>query len=123
MPVQGRKLVAAGLPGPAAAAITGDAANNLTATGTTQATALLLPADANRFTTVAASTGAILPPMNAGDTVVVYNGGANALALYPPVGGVINQGAVNAAYTVATTARFAWVCCIDANTYVAMSAA
>ena len=123
MPAQGKSLVAAGISGLAAAAITGNAANNLTAAGTTQATALLLPSDVNRFTTVAASSGTILPPMNAGDWTVIYNGGANALAVYPPVGGVINQGATNAAYSVTTTNRTAIVFCVDALTYVACSAA
>lgn len=61
--------------------------------------------------------------MNAGDWVVIFNGGANALAVYPPVGGVINALAANAAYSVGTTNRTALVFCVDANTYVAMSAA
>lgn len=120
---QGRKLVTAGLPGPVANAIVGDVANNLTATGSTQATALQLQADVNRFTTVAASTGAILPAMNPGDQVVVFNGGASALLVYPPVGGTINALAANAGYSVATTARTAVFVCVDANTFCAFSAA
>lgn len=120
---QGRKLVTAGIPGPAANAITGDVANSLTATGSTQATALQLQADINRFTTVAASTGAILPSMNPGDSCVVFNGGANALLVYPPVGGTINALAANAGYSVSTTNRTAVVFCVDANTFCAFSAA
>lgn len=120
---QARKLVASGLPGPLANAVVGDVANGLTATGTTQATALQLQADVNRFTTVAASSGAILPAMNPGDSCVVFNGGANALLVYPPVGGTINALAANAGYSVATTSRTALIVCVDTNTYCALQAA
>lgn len=120
---QGRKLVASGLSGPLANAVCGDVANSLTATGSTQATALQLQADINRFTTVAASTGAILPSLNPGDSCVVFNGGASALLVYPPVGGTINALAANAGYSVATTARTAVFFCVDANTFCALSAA
>jgi len=121
MPQQ-RNMVVAGVSGGAAGAIQGTVASNLTATGSTQGTALLLPADVNYFTTVAASTGAILPSMTKGDSVILYNKGANALSVYPPVGGVINGLSANAAYSVATATPYVEVYCIDALTYIASQA-
>lgn len=85
--------------------------NNLTATGSTQGTALLLPSDFNVFTTVAASTGAILPATgpqcNLADTFIVVNHGANALSVYPPSGGKIANGSTNAALSVGAN-KTAW---------------
>lgn len=122
MPLQAR-LVAGGLSPAQAQAIQGTAANNLTATGSTQGTALALPADINKFTTVAASTGAIIPPANPGDSGTVFNGGANALSLYPPVGGKINGLGTNAAYSIATATPYCDWYCIDALTYIASQSA
>jgi hypothetical protein len=120
---QAKKLVTAGISGTAANATVGDVGNTLTATGATQATALALPNDVNRFTTVAAGTGTILPAMNPGDSVIIRNGGANALLVYPPVGGLINALATNAGYSVATATPFCKIVCVDALTYIAMQAA
>ena len=65
--------------------------NALTATGNSQGTALALPSDFNVFTTVAASTGAILPATgpqcNVGDSFIIVNHGAQTLSVYPPTGG------------------------------------
>jgi hypothetical protein len=117
------RLTAAGIAAPAAKAIQGTAANNLTATGSTQATALPLPADACKFTTVAASTGAIIPPSNAGDSGVVFNGGANALLLYPPTGGTINGLSANAGYSIAAATPYVDWSCIDPLTFIACQSA
>lgn len=95
--------------GPAQAqAIVGDVANNLTAAGTTQANALALSAVNNIVTTTAASTGVRLPATNPGDSVTVANLGANALLVYPVVGGAVQSGATNAGFSVPTlkTATF-----------------
>jgi hypothetical protein len=119
--MQSRKLVVAGISGTAAAAITGDAVAGLVATGSAANDALQLQADVNRFSTVAASTGAMLPPMNAGDTVVVYNGGANALTVYPATGATVNQAA--ASYSVSTTNRVGVFIAVNATTIIAFSAA
>lgn len=79
--------------------------NSLTATGSTQGTALALPSDFNIFTTVAASTGAILPgavpTSNVTDVYIVVNHGASTLSVYPPTGGKIANGSTNAAFSVA----------------------
>lgn len=102
MPNQIAKLATAGISAVAAQAINGDAATGITAAGTTQATATPLPAANNFIGTAAASSGVILPPGNLGDEIFVFNGGANTLAVYPPVGAAINGGATNAAASIAT---------------------
>lgn len=84
-------------------------ATGLTAVGTTQALALPLNSKFNVFGTVAATTSAILPfGVPRTDEVGIRNGGANALTLFPPVGGSINGGAANASVSIAAaaTARF-----------------
>lgn len=58
----------------------------LTAAGTTQATALALTTDWNDFSTVAANSGCRLQARKAGQVQDVFNGGANAERVYPPVG-------------------------------------
>lgn len=85
-----------------AQAIVGDVANNLTALGTTQANALKLASVNNVVTTAAASTGVQLPSTGTGDGIVVANLGANALLVYPVVGGSIQGGAANAGFSVPT---------------------
>lgn len=93
-------LMAFGAPASMAQAIVGDVADGLTAVGTTQANALQLSAANNVVTTAAASTGVRLPAMSVGDAVEVANLGANALLVYPPVGGTIQGGAANAGFSV-----------------------
>jgi hypothetical protein len=122
MPLQSR-LTTSGLSAINAQMITGTVANTLTATGTTQATALALPADINRFTTVPASSGALLPAMNPGDSVQVFNAGANALLIYPPVGGAINALGTNAGYSVATATPFFEAYCVTPLIYLARQSA
>ena len=82
-------------------AVCGQASNTLTATGANQGAALALTTEINNVTTVAASTGVRLPPGEMGAFVVVRNGGANALLVYPATGGAINALATNAGYSVA----------------------
>ena len=78
-----------------AQAIQGQVAPTVTAAGTNQGTAFALQASINYLSTVAASTGVILPSVPIGDSVDVFNGGANACVVYPPTGGKINQVATN----------------------------
>jgi len=107
----------------AQASCTGMLQNNLTALGSSQATALLAPSDFMVFTTVAASTGVILPAAlngaaNPGDYYTVVNHGANSLSVYPPVGGKISTGAANAAFAVAS-GKTAFLVCIDGTNWAA----
>ena len=71
-----------------AKAVNGSVVTGLTATGTTLATALALKADSNVIGTAAASTGVSLPSAEIGDSVEVYNGGANAVTVYPDTASV-----------------------------------
>jgi len=96
-----RNLTGTGLPPLAAQAIAGTVNDGLTAAGTTQATALLISGDLNVFSTVASGAGCILPVGGENDTYSIINDGANALLIYPPVGGTINGGAVNASASLA----------------------
>jgi len=117
------RMVAAGFSAIQAQASQGLAANNLTGAGSTQATALPLPADICKFTTVAAGTGAIIPAANPADSGTVYNGGANALLLYPPVGGKINGLGTNAGYSIAAATPYCDWYCVDPLTYIASQSA
>jgi len=74
--------------------------SSVTATGTTQATAYLIRTTNTQFTTVAAGSGATLPLAPPGTTIFIANDGANALNLYPPVGGLIDQLPVNNPATI-----------------------
>ena len=73
---------------------------SLTATGSTQGTALALFRSLNNVTTVAASTGVVFPTATAGMRIVIRNGGANALNIYPAVGGQINSLGTNIAFSL-----------------------
>ena len=105
-----------GMPEAVAAAICGDVATGLTATGASQGTALAIYANHNVFSTVAASTGALLPlpagvpvvGINVGDSLRVSNHGANALTVYPGVGGQIGTASANTGVSVGVnkTAEF-----------------
>lgn len=66
-----------------AKSINGSIATGLTAAGTTLATALDLTADTNAISTCASGAGVQLPATEIGDSVEVYNGGANACTVYP----------------------------------------
>ena len=103
----------------AQATATGILANTLTATGNSQGTALALPSDFNVFTTVAASTGTIMPSnCLPGDWFTIVNHGANTLSVYPPTGGKIANGSANAAFSVGAN-KTAQVICIDPLTFAA----
>ncbi len=95
------RLMGSGISGQAAQEICGRVLDNQTATGTTQADALLTTASHVIVTTAAAGTGIRLPAPEAGAEVTVKNLGANALLVYPAVGGVINALAANAGFSVA----------------------
>ena len=68
-----------------------DVSAPLTATGTTQATALLLLNGIAYIGTAAAGSGVLLFPGNPGTSQRVYNAGANAVKIYPTSGAQINS--------------------------------
>ena len=95
------ELMGVGMPGPQANKIGQDVAvTGLTATGTNQATAYVLTSSFSNFTTVAASTGALLPSAHAKGNYFIMNNGANTLAVYPAVGETINSGSANASVSI-----------------------
>lgn len=97
-------IIGSGYPGQAAGYISGSAADLLTATGSTQGTALAITADTNVVTTTAASTGVVFSgPTSPGDEFVVKNLGASTLSVYPALGESIDAIAANGAYSLATT--------------------
>jgi hypothetical protein len=75
--------------------------SGLSAVGTTQGTATAITKQTNQFTTVAASSGAILPSPEQGEFIFVANAGANAMNVYPASGHSINALANNAAFSLA----------------------
>jgi hypothetical protein len=81
----------------------GQTVTGLTATGTTQATALQLAGSNSlqEVTTVASGTGVILPVIRIGAEVTIVNQGANGLDVYPQPGCTINNGSVNASVSIA----------------------
>ena len=81
----------------------------VTAAGSTQGTATALTKTINNVTTVAASTGVVLPTAVAGYMVIVRNGGANALNVYPATGAAINAGAANSAHSLPVGAMIQYV--------------
>ena len=110
MPGFVKDMMGSGLTPQQAAAINGGMQAGQTAIGATQGTAFALQFSGTEFTTVAAGTGAILmgvasasgvpSRISPGDIFAVYNQGANALLVYPPVGGRIGLAAVNAGVSV-----------------------
>ncbi len=75
--------------------------SGLSGAGTTQGTATPITKQTNQFTTVAASSGAVLPSPEPGEFIFVANSGANALNVYPASGHSINALAANAAFSLA----------------------
>lgn len=92
------RVLASGVNSMTTAAIRGIGGEGLTATGSSSADALELTADYNQFSTVAASTGAMLPDCEAGAVIAVANDGASALTVYPDAAATIDGGA---SYSVA----------------------
>ena len=104
------KLFGSGLNTLSVAAMT-DVATGLTATGTNQATAYEVTTAKAAFSTVSAGTGAVLDDQAVGgDTQMIYNGGANALTVYPPSGAKINGLSTNAGMLLATNTACEFYC-------------
>lgn len=100
------ELMRGGLPAEIAQLLGFDYATGLTATGSTQADALQLLANLNVFTTVAVSTGALLPSATGTAPCVIYNGGASPLTAYPAGTQTINNAATSFSVTNAKAAVF-----------------
>ena len=71
----------------------------VSAAGTTQGTATAISKEMNVVSTVASGAGVLLPTAVAGMVITIINTSANALLVYPHVGGDINGGSINAAFS------------------------
>src|SRR3990167_2730679 len=104
------KLFGSGLNTLTVASMT-DVATGLTAAGTTQGTAYESTSAKNAFSTVAAGAGTVLDSDAApGDSQMIYNGGSNALSVYPPSSARINALALNAAMLLPTNTACEFYC-------------
>ena len=75
--------------------------NALAATGATQETALQLNLDTNEVVATPPGAGVLLKDLQPGQIQVVFNGGANALKVYPPSGAQINALGADTAHSLA----------------------
>jgi len=90
----------------------------VTAAGTTQGTATALTNTVNNITTVAASTGVVLPvPVQAGARLLIRNGGANILRIYPQASAQINTLGTNVPLQLETGALIEFVAFTTAQWY------
>lgn len=97
-----RELIGSGLSPLAASSICGSRSLTLTAAGTTQGTATLLPAAINVITTATATArGVILNVNEIGDSITVCNATAENLLVFPPSGGAFNGGTANVPFIMA----------------------
>lgn len=95
-----QNLMGSGMPGLQAGKIGTTESTALTATGSAQGDALQLVASWNKFSTVGASTGCILPKSHGQPITTILNGGSNALSVYPATGETINAIAANSAFSL-----------------------
>lgn len=105
-----REIMGGGFSAVGADAIQGGANLTISAAGTTQGTATAITTSNNFITTAAASSGVILPSVQQGDWLIIYNGGANAVLIYPPLGSKINQIATNGAMTLSPNTNAIFFC-------------
>jgi hypothetical protein len=111
-----KNLMGTGVPGGTALAINGTVAVSQTASGASQG-AQLIEAEIVAYSASTASCGPTLPVGAAGDTFFIGNNTANTINVWPPVGGVIQAGAVDAADTI-LTARSAIYVCLGGLNYI-----
>jgi hypothetical protein len=102
-----QELIGLGIPSFQAQRMGDTTANTLTATGTTQGTALLIGSSINIFTTVTASNNSCVLPTDAQFVsnpmpydIQIINNGASQLQVFPPVGSSINSYAANLGFTL-----------------------
>jgi hypothetical protein len=121
MPTQAN-LMGTGCPALQAQASVGMIKTGLSGAGTTQGTATAVTSDFNVFSTVGASSGAILPATGTqyqlADSIIVVNHGANALTVYPPSGGTISTLSANAGLSVGA-GKTAYFTIVGSNAYAA----
>ena len=101
----------------------GTFANAVSAAGSTYADATQLVADANLVTTVSNGQGVTLPSFEIGDVVFVGNGqGSNALLVYPPASGKINNLTATSGSVSIAASKGGWFLRIDSVNWIAVYA-
>ena len=90
-------------------ALTVSVNNAVSAAGSTQGTATAITTDLANVTTVAASTGVILPTASAGRKIIIRNSGANTLRIYPASGAQINSLGTNAFFSLETSTTLEFI--------------
>lgn len=105
-----QEIMGGGFSSGAADAIQGGVNLTISAAGTTQGTATALKTSNNYISTAAASSGVILPAAMQGDWIVIYNGGANPVNVYPPTGAKINSLSTNGAAILAQNTACIYFC-------------
>lgn len=118
-----KTIMGSGFSAGQALGIGGGVATAVSAAGTTQGTATTLPPlSAVMIGTAAASSGVILTAGAPSDSIMVYNGGANPVTVYPPVGAKFNSLSANTGFVLATNTN-ALCECISATQWLAMISA
>ena len=106
------RVLGSGINNLSTVAICGDGNAAVTAAGTSAGDATAITYVYNNITTVAAGAGVKLPPTEMGETIIVRNGGANPLTVYPydagssinsAGSGLINAGCSAMFYAVSNT--------------------
>lgn len=77
------RVLGSGINSLSTVSICGDGTASVTAAGTSAGNATALTYVYNNVTTVGSGAGVKLPPTEMGETIIVKNGGANALTVYP----------------------------------------
>lgn len=117
--MQKYKMIGSGMaPALALAQACGQVQNTQSATGSSsQANSFAIYEDVTIFTTAASNSGARLPSgTNPGDAFIISNNDTNTMLVYPPVGGVINNGTLNASVNLTTKKCGMWIS-IDGTNY------
>ncbi len=97
-----KQMMGGGISAGMAKAMNGTVSTAMSGAGSSQSDATEINAAFNVFTTVAASTGAVLPSCDIGDSVWVFNNtGTNALTVYPDSSSTINQLSANTGVLIA----------------------
>lgn len=114
-------LAGTGVPAPSIPYVVGTVSNTQTASGSSsQANSFAVVNDITIFTTAASNSGARLPSTaGPGDNFVIANYDSNTMIIYPPVGGILNGGSLNAGVNL-TTKKSAECVCIDNLNFIVM---
>lgn len=118
-----RELTGLGIP-PLVAKMLGSTApvTGLSGAGTSQSDGTALTSNFSVFSTVASSSGAVLPAAGAQGPYMVVNDGANALLVYPSTGQKINNGTATSGSFSVTNAKSAIFIPVENQWFAILSA-